>query len=90
MSSPDRADLNRRAGEQPASDLGPDVAMEMQALFLLRLRQLLDKRYGAGVAKFSADQRLLLDRGIYSTFCDCLELNLSTQARSLLKEVRES
>jgi hypothetical protein len=61
----------------------------MQALFLPRLRSLLDKRYGAAAAKFSAEQLLLLDRAIYSTFCDCLELNLSTQARSLLKAVRE-
>jgi len=90
MSSPDRAELNRTAGEQPARDLGLDVATEMQALFLPRLRHLLDKRYGSAAVAFSADQRLLLDRAIYSTFCDCLELNLSAQARSLLKEVRES
>ena len=90
MSSPDRAELNRPAGEQPAPDLGPDMATEMQALFLLRLRHVLDKRYGTAAAKLVAEQQLLLDRAIYSTFCDCLELNLSAQARSLLKEVRGS
>ena len=90
MASPDRAELNRPAGGKPAQDIGPDVAAEMEALFLLRLRRLLDKRYGKVAAKMTADQRLVLDRAIYSTFCDCLELNLSAQARSLLKEVRES
>ena len=90
MSSPDRADLNRPAEEQAARDLGPDVATETQALFLLRLRHLLDRRHGASAAALTPEQRLMLDRAIYSTFCDCLELNLSSQARSLLKEVRES
>ena len=90
MSSPDRAELNRPVGGEPAAGLGPDVATEMQALFLLRLRHLLDRRYGVAATKLEAGQRLVLDRAIYSTFCDCLELNLSAQARSLLKEVRES
>ena len=66
----------------------PEVATEMQALFLLRLRQVLDKRYGSGAGGFSDDQRLVLDRAIYSTFCDCLELDLGEQARALLKDVR--
>jgi hypothetical protein len=90
MSSPDRAELNRSAGEQPANDLGSDVASEVQALFLVRLRSLLDRRHGASGGKLSADERLMLDRAIYSTFCDCLELNLSTQARSLLREAQGS
>jgi hypothetical protein len=40
MSSPDRAELNSPAGDPPAMDLGPDVATETQALFLVRLRNL--------------------------------------------------
>lgn len=90
MPSPDRADLNRPTGGQPERHLGPDVFTEMQALFLVRLRHLLDRRHGPGGATLRSEQRLMIDRAIYSTFCDCLELNLSTQARSLLKAVRES
>jgi hypothetical protein len=89
MSSPDRAELNRPADEQAASNFGADVAAEMQALFLIRLRELLAKRY-AGSAKFTDEQRLLIDRAIYATFCDCLELGVSSQARALLREVQES
>lgn len=88
MSSPDRAGLNRPANKRPGTDLGPDVATETQALFLLRLRHLLDKRHGGG--KFTDDQFRLLDKAIYSTFCDCLELKVSAQARSILREVQES
>lgn len=78
MSSPDRA-----AGERPATDLGPDVATETQALFLVRLRNLVEKRQQAG--KVPEEQLHLIDKAIYSTFCDCLELGLSAQARSILK-----
>jgi hypothetical protein len=90
MSTPDRAELNRPADDQPAKDLGPDVATETQALFLSRLRTLLERRHGAGGGKLTAEQRLMLDRAIYSTFCDCLELNLSSQARSLIREAQGS
>ena len=90
MSSPDRAELNPPAGEQPAKDLGPDVASETQALFLLRLRSLLDRRHGAAGGKLTTEQQLMLDRAIYSTFCDCLELKLSSQARSLLRQAQAS
>jgi hypothetical protein len=89
MSSPDSAELDPRAGERPAKDLGADVATEMQALFLVRLRTLLERRYKQG-AKLSAGDLLMLDKAIYSTFCDCLQLGLSEQARALLRDVQES
>ena len=90
MSTPDHAELNRPAGERPGRDLGPDVATETQALFLGRLKRLLERRHGAGGSKLAPEQRLMLDRAIYSTFCDCLELDVSSQARLLLKEAQAS
>lgn len=90
MASPDRPDINEEAEERPARDLGLDVASEMQALFLSRLRALLDKRHGAISASLPADQQLILDRAIYSTFCDCLELGLTSQARALIRELPAS
>jgi len=81
----DRSDLDKQAEDRAARDLSRDAGSETQALFLLRLQTLLDRRHGAG-AKLTPDQQLLVDRAIYSTFCDCLELGLSTQARALLKE----
>jgi len=69
-------------------DLGPDVASETQALFLVRLRNLLEKRYRGG--KFTDEQLHQMDKAIYSTFCDCLELGVSVQARSILREIQES
>jgi len=89
MSSPDSAELDPTAGQRPTSDLGLDVASETQALFLIRLRSLLDRRYKQG-AKLTDDQRHMLDKAIYSTFCDCLELDVSAQARTLLRDVQES
>jgi hypothetical protein len=80
-------DLNDVGGR--LGNLGADVATEAQALFLVRLRHLLEKRYGGNSACEEA-QQLLLDRAIYSTFCDCLELGVSDQARSLLNELRNS
>ncbi|HEX6510924.1 MAG TPA: hypothetical protein VF157_01395 [Chloroflexota bacterium] len=66
------------------------MASETQTLFLGRLRRLLERRYGPAGGKLAADQRLILDRAIYSTFCDCLELDVSDQARSILREAQES
>ena len=89
MASPDRPDVNQHAEERPASDFGPNGA-EAQAVFLSRLRQLLDKRHGSASSSLTAEQRLMLDRAIYSTFCDCLELGLSAQARALVRELPAS
>jgi hypothetical protein len=90
MASPDRPDLNEQAEGRPAGDLGGDAATEMQALFLSRLRILLEKRHGGASAALPAEQRLILDRAIYSTFCDCLELGLTKPARALLRELPAS
>lgn len=88
MASPDRAELNRPADDRPARNLGPDVTTETQALFLVRLQSLVEKRLRGG--KFDGEQIRQLDKAIYSTFCDCLGLGVSAQARDILREVQES
>ena len=65
--------------------LGPDVSAQTQALFLARLRQLLERRHQS-TDSVTSEQLRALDRAIYSTFCDCLELGLSSQARALLRQ----
>ncbi len=56
----------------------------MQRVFLLRLRRLTWlRRSCAG----QLDETVLkvLDRAIYSTFCDCVELGVTDEARQVLK-----
>ena len=88
MTSPDSSELQRQTPPRSAGNLGPDVATEMQALFLVRLRSQLEKRYGPGSQSLDDTQRKILDRGIYSTFCDCSEVHVAEQAHALLQELR--
>jgi len=89
MTPPDSSELNRPTEDSPRH-LSLDMASEAQALFLSRLRLLLERRYGAGIGSLTFDQRRILDKAIYSTFCDCLELDVSSQARALLQQHRDS
>jgi hypothetical protein len=84
MATPDSSGIEGRASEGSAA-LGPDVASETEALFLARLRQLLERRYQS-TESYALEQQRALDRAIYSTFCDCLELGLNGQARALLRQ----
>lgn len=54
-----------------------------ERLFLLRLRRLVWLRRGAA---HQVDELVLraLDKAIYSTYCDCLELQVGEKARELL------
>ena len=83
MATSDSSELDRQASKV-LSELG-GTAAEVQALFLSRLRSLLEKRYGSGI-RLTEAQLKLLDKAIYSTFCDCLELDLNAQARALLRQ----
>ena len=59
------------------------------AIFLRRLRRLLLLRFQAAQYFDQLDVRLL-DRCIYTTYCDCVELGVSEPARQLLREARSS
>ena len=61
----------------------------LQLLFLQRLEQLLLKRRQYAGRLASDDWRMkLLDRALYSTYCDCLQLGLQEEARTLLERSR--
>lgn len=84
MAASDSSELDRQtSGTLP--ELTEALTAQVQALFLSRLRSLLDKRHG-GAARLTEAQGKLLDKAIYSTFCDCLELGMNAQARALLRE----
>lgn len=88
MASPDSSELEREPDNRAAGERDHELSTEMQALFLNRLRELLQRRHSG--TKLDVEQQRLLDRAIYSTFCDCLELGLREPARSLLRQHQAS
>jgi hypothetical protein len=57
----------------------------LQRMFLLRLRRLLWLRRSC-VGQLEDSILKVLDRAIYSTYCDCIELQVGDEARQLLKQ----
>jgi hypothetical protein len=56
----------------------------LQSLFLSRLVRLLRQRRDYANVLGPDDWRMrLLNKSIYSTFCDCLELGIADEARAL-------
>lgn len=55
----------------------------LQLHFLRRLNRLLRLRYEQGTQLNSEGVRLL-DRAIYATYCDCVDLGISGEAQQLL------
>lgn len=55
----------------------------LQLHFLRRLNRLLRLRYEQGV-QLNAEGVRLLDRAIYATYCDCVDLGVSQEAQHLL------
>jgi hypothetical protein len=63
----------------------------MQMLFLLRLTKLLRDRQEWNRRLTPDDWRLkLLNKAIYSTFCDCVEQGVADDARNLFAQSRHS
>jgi hypothetical protein len=61
----------------------------VQLLFLLRLTKLLHDRQDWSKRPTADDWRLkLLNKAIYSTFCDCVELGVAEDARHLFAQSR--
>lgn len=61
----------------------------MQLLFLMRLTKLLRDRQEWNRRLTPSDWRLrLLNKAIYSTFCDCVEQGVADDARSLFAQNR--
>ncbi len=67
---------------------GPHSYSRLQTFFLLRLTSLLERR-GAAKDLSPDDWRLkLLNKAIYSTFCDCTEQGVADDARKLFAQTR--
>lgn len=60
-----------------------DVPQGMQRVFLLRLRRLTWLRRSCSGQLEETIVRVL-DKAIYSTYCDCVELGVESQAQELL------
>ncbi len=58
----------------------------MQRVFLLRLRRLTWLRRSCA-DQLDSSVLKILDRAIYSTYCDCVELGVTDEARQVLKNV---
>lgn len=75
--SPSSFDLSRRS---------PYTAE--QSMFLRRLRDMIDKRRQLDGRLARSDWRFrLLDKALYSTYRDCLDLGLGEEARHLVERV---
>jgi hypothetical protein len=61
----------------------------LQTMYLLRLTKLLRDRQDWGRRLSADDWRLrLLNKAIYSTFCDCVEQGVAEDARNLFTQSR--
>jgi|GEM_PF-2567107 len=62
-----------------------------QTLFLRRFQELLEKRQHYTERLVPADwRRRLIDKALYSTYIDCLNLKVGDEARDILRPVTES
>ena len=63
----------------------------LQALFLIRLNRLLRQRQDSISRLPEDDWRVkLLSKSIYSTFCDCVELGVAEDARTLFTRTKKT
>lgn len=62
-----------------------DVPEGIQRVFLLRLRRLTWLRRSCS-GQLEETVLKVLDKAIYSTYCDCVELGVESEARELLNQ----
>lgn len=73
-------DADSQSGQEPRS------ARRWQRFFLERLRQMVALRQERGRPQDAGEPNLrLLDRAIYCTLCDCLDLGVGEDARAILR-----
>ena len=82
----------RSSGAQgvPVERLRRPLHTPEQVMFLRRFHDLLEKRAAYGERYPETDwRRRLIDKALYSTYCDCLELELGDEVRELLRAGHE-
>ena len=94
-----RSDSGRRDSQQSSLEgtaylggrSGPRSFSAVQTLFLLRLTKLLGDRQDWSKRLAADDWRIrLLNKAIYSTFCDCVEQGIAEDARDLFAQARSA
>jgi hypothetical protein len=82
---------NPRAGTAPSPfSNGYQRYTAEQSLFLRRLQDLLEKRRQYADRLAPADwRRRLIDKALYSTYLDCLNLKVADEARDILRPATE-
>ncbi len=82
----DRDRITHSSGRTQSRNYSP-----LQALFLIRLNRLLHLRQEMMARQLEGEWRLkLLSKAIYSTCCDCVELGVAEDARTLFERARSA
>ena len=87
MSTADRPDvINRKQTDHTTRGYTP-----LQTLFLRRLQGLIEKRRLHVGTLPPSDWRIrLIDKALYSTYSDCLQVGLSDEAQTLIRQARQA
>ncbi len=87
MQAPDTQDATNR-GQPTGSVRG---YTPLQTLFLLRIRSLVGKRQQYAGRIDPGDWRIkLLDKALYSTYCDCADLGIGQECQTILRQARQA
>ena len=86
MQAADRQDLADR--REASGGFGRHTPT--QAFFLARLQDFIVRRQQSPEGEGKEWQSRLLDKALYSTYCDCLDLGLGDEAREQLRRHRQA
>ena len=87
MATADRPELINRS-QEPSRARG---YTPLQSLFMMRLKSLVEKRrQHVGLLPPSDWRMRLIDKALYSSYSDCLEVGLAEQAQELIRQARQA
>jgi hypothetical protein len=87
MAAADRPDVISRKLNDPTSR----GYTPLQTLYLLRLLSLSDRRRQLAGTLPPSDWRVrLVDKALYSTYSDCLQIGLADEAQALVRQARQA
>ena len=70
---------------QPVTQVPSSALTPVQTYFLGRLEHILQLRFEQS-GNLNEGGAQLLDRAIYSTYCDCLDMGVSAKAREIMHQ----
>jgi hypothetical protein len=87
MAAADRPDVINRSQNSPAHR----GFTPLQNLFMMRLKSLVEKRrQHVGLLPPSDWRMRLIDKALFSSYGDCLQVGLSDQANELIRQARQA